>query len=137
MIKSPVNQAHTAPSHECQLVTEQLGPVRVVKVVGHLDWTTAGSFIRLVCDECRGPALVVDLLGTESIDSAGTAGLVVSTRTAKERGQRIVVVTTDPLVLDVFDSAGLSAIVPVFASTADAMNWLTARDLTTAGWTAQ
>src|ERR1700677_3989972 len=86
-----------AISHPCRLVSELHGPVRVVTVVGCLDWATVGTFRDLLRDECTDPAIIVDLGQTKHIDGAGTGALVAASVLARQRPQWLAVVTSDPV----------------------------------------
>ena len=124
MIGSSQAKNPAATPHPCRLVSELHGQVRVVTVVGYLDWSTVGAFRDLLQGGCTDPSIVVDLDQTEHIDSAGNGALVAAALLARRRRQRLVVVTSDPLEREVLDYIGLSIVIPVVTSQPEALNRL-------------
>ena len=61
--------------HACRFTSEQLGPVRTVKVVGYLDWATADEFGQVIDEDLMGSPVIIDLT-LARLDSAGTGRLV-------------------------------------------------------------
>jgi anti-anti-sigma regulatory factor len=115
--------ANVASSHECCLLSGLHGAVRVVRVVGRLDWKTDIRFRDLLRDECPERSVIVDLLNA-SLDAAGTGVVLSATARARKRGQQMVFVIADPVELEVLASQGLGFVVPVVASVSEALNWL-------------
>jgi anti-anti-sigma factor len=122
--KGAVAMTHTVARHECQMVTELKGTVRVVRVSGRLDWATAGRFRDRMRDEWRDDRLIVDLSHMAAIDSAGTGVVLAAAVRARHRGQHLVIVSLDPVLIEVLSSLGPS--VPVVNSQAQAWRVLCA-----------
>jgi anti-anti-sigma regulatory factor len=121
---SPVTgAAHTSPAHECHLINGHSGPVRLVRVTGHLDWTSAARFGDLMRHDCGDREVIVDLSSTES-DGAGTGSLLAAAAHAEEIGQQLVFVVNDPLELEVLAYVGLDQVMPIVASVPAALAWL-------------
>jgi anti-anti-sigma regulatory factor len=114
-----------SPAHECYLVSGHDGPVRVVRVLGHLDWATSPRFDDLMRHDCTDREVIIDLSSTTS-DAAGTGNLLVATAHAKARGQQLVFVVTDPLELAVLESVGLDQVMPIVDSESAGLEWLAA-----------
>jgi alcohol dehydrogenase, propanol-preferring len=110
------------PVHECRLVNVQAGDVRVIQVLGSLDWATEGDFRDLMRDHCVDPAVVVDL-SSASEDAAGTGVLLEATAGARRRGQQLVFVVPEGIERDVLLSAGLNEVAPVVTSQRQALDW--------------
>jgi anti-anti-sigma factor len=106
------------------MVTELKGTVRVVHVSGRLDWATAGLFRDHMRDDWRDEMLIVDLSRMAAIDSAGTGVVLAAAARARHRGQHLVIVTLDPVLIEVLSSLGPS--VPVVDSQAEAWRLLCA-----------
>jgi anti-anti-sigma regulatory factor len=123
---SPVaGAAHTSPAHECHLVNGHNGPVRLVRVTGHLDWTSAARFGDLMRHDCADREVIVDLSSTAS-DAAGTGSVLRAAAHAKDIGQQLVFVVTDPLELEVLGYVGLDQVTPIVTSVPAALAWLAA-----------
>ncbi len=116
-----LTEKRTAVRHDCRLVSEYHGTVRVVRVFGCLDWTTACEFRDLMRDTCTDAMVIVDLGATTRMDSAGTGHLLTATARTKRRGQQLVMVVADPLMLEVLTGTGLDGVVPVVASVSEAL----------------
>jgi anti-anti-sigma factor len=110
-----------AVCHDCRIVCEHQGQTRLIRVIGRMDRVTAGQFRDLMRDECMEPALVVDLGATEGMDAAGVGVLLAATAQVTGRGQRMVVVVSDPFLLAVLLSTGLATVVHVVATEAEAL----------------
>ncbi len=107
--------------HGCRMVTEPRSGRRVLRVIGHLDWATRGRFTDTVRD--LGPGDLVIDLEEATLDSAGSGAVLWCVARATPRGQRIAVVTPDPLQYEVFVSTGLTGVVPVVGSAPEAVRW--------------
>ncbi len=114
--------------HACRFTSEQLGPVRTVKVVGYLDWATADEFGHVIDEDLMGSPVIIDLT-LAGLDSAGTGRLVAAALRSKEHSQPMVVVATDPAQLEVFHAVGLADIVAVVHSMDEALQELDTIDL--------
>jgi anti-anti-sigma factor len=110
--------------HECQIASEHVGPVCVVHVNGPLDWATAAQFHDRMCDEYTDSKVIVDLSHSARMDSAGTGVLLGAAAEAARRGQQLVVVSVDPVEVEVLRCLQLDLTVPIFGSRAEALNWL-------------
>jgi anti-anti-sigma factor len=108
--------------HDCDVLSNEHGGTRSVRVVGSLDWATAGEFEGFLCDNCVEPVVLVDLTAAR-LDAAGTGALLVATERATARAQQIIIVATNPLQLSVLEATGLNAVVPIAASEAAALAW--------------
>lgn len=108
--------------HTCRINVEAGARASVIQVVGHLDWVTARRLRDIMRDESP-PAVVVDL-SQAHLDSAGTAALMVSTGAAQRRGQRTVLVVTDPVQLEVFESLGMASVGSLFRTREAALHAL-------------
>lgn len=117
-----------AARHDCRLVSEYHGSVRVVRVIGCLDWTTADEFRDLLRDECTDAMVVIDLAATTRMDSTGTGDILSAAARMNERGQQLALVVTDPLQLEVLTETGLGTLVPVVPSVSEALLRLEAPD---------
>jgi anti-anti-sigma factor len=110
--------------HECRIFSEHLGAIYVVHVQGHLDWATAAQFRECMRDSYLDATVIIDLSRTVRMDSAGTGVLVSAAAETASRGQQLVVVSADPVEVDVLRSLQLDLVVPIFASQAEALAWL-------------
>lgn len=118
-------------AHACRLCSEGSGPIRVVRVAGHLDWATSEHFSHLLHDECREPGIVIDLTAAASqVDSAGTSILLAAAVLCGKRGQHLVVVTDDHALLAVLGSTGLPTVVPIVSTEDAAIDYLRALGIT-------
>jgi anti-anti-sigma regulatory factor len=68
--------------------------------------------------------MVVIDLSRASTDSAGTGVLICAVARAKERGQRVAIVATDPLQLEVLWAVGLDGVIPVVRSEPEGLRLL-------------
>jgi anti-anti-sigma regulatory factor len=115
--------AGSGPAHECCLLSDRHGAVRVVRVIGRLDWATEDRVRVLLRDDCPDRNLIVDL-SSAILDAAGTGVVLAATAMARTRGQQLVFVVADPVELEALTAAGLDIVVPVVASVGDALDWL-------------
>ena len=128
MNESAASITRTPVEHGCQIVSEHVGPISVVHVTGGFDWATAPQFCEQLRDQCTDPTVVIDLSHTTTIDSAGTGALLAAVVEAKRRGQRLVVVSVDPIEIEVLRDLDPNLVAPVFGSLAEAFGWLGAHD---------
>jgi anti-anti-sigma factor len=112
----------TVAAHECRMQTELAGAVRIVRVSGRLDWVTARAFRDRMRDDWTDALLIVDLSRLSAVDSAGTGGVLAAAGRARHRGQELVIITVDPVLVEVLSS--LSPSVPVAPSQAQAWRLL-------------
>jgi anti-anti-sigma factor len=102
-----------AAAHECHSEAELKGAVRIVHVSGRLDWVTAPAFRDRMRDEWTDGLVIVDLSSLSGVDSAGTGVVLAAAARARHRGQELVIVTVDPVLIGVLSSLGPSvAVVP-------------------------
>jgi anti-anti-sigma factor len=118
----------TVAGHECQIVTEMKGAVRVVRVSGQLDWSSAGLFRDRMRDEWVDGMLILNLSRMSGIDSAGTGVVLGAIARARDRRQQLVTVTVDPVLIEVLSYLGPAT--PIVASQAEAWRLLSGRG----GW---
>jgi anti-anti-sigma factor len=111
----------TTVRHQCRIVTDHRGSVRLVRVSGRLDWATAGQFRDLMRDDCTEPEVVIDLAQTDTADAAGTGVLVAAAVRAAQRGQRLVIVSNDAMLLEVMGYLELDAALPIVSSQEEAL----------------
>jgi anti-anti-sigma factor len=102
-----------AAAHECHMEAELKGAVRIVHVSGRLDWVAAPAFRDRMRDEWTDGLMIVDLSSLSGVDSAGTGVVLAAAARARHRGQELVIVTVDPVLIGVLSSLGPSvAVVP-------------------------
>lgn len=97
-------------------------PWAVLSVRGEVDMATAPALAAALSGMvAAGDRLVVvDLSGTDFIDSSGLGVLVVALRQLRRHGGRMRVVCSSPRVCKVFEIAGFDRVVAVHASLDDA-----------------
>ena len=110
--------SRTAAGNECQIVTKRMGAVREVGVTGRLDWASASSFRDRIRAEWVEEMLLVDLGHGCGVDSAGTGEVLAAVGWAGERGQQVVIVATDPILVELLSS--LAPTVAIVSSKAEA-----------------
>jgi anti-anti-sigma factor len=110
--------------HECQMVVEHAGAVRIVGVRGRLDWATAGLFRDRMRDEWTQGAMIIDLGDASGIDSSGTGVLLAAAGRAQKRGQPLVIVSLDPVLVEVLSWPSLGLTVPIVGSRDAALHLL-------------
>lgn len=113
-----------ATGHECHIAVEQAGPVRVIRVRGRLDWATAGAFRDRLRDEWTQGPLIIDLGQASGMDSSGTGVVLAAAIRAQRRGQPLVIVSLDPVLIEVLSSPGLGLSSPIVGSPAAALHRL-------------
>jgi anti-anti-sigma factor len=116
--------SQTVAAHTCQIMTALKGTVRVVRVTGRLDWATASAFRDRMRDEWVDGRLIVDLSRMAGVDAAGTGVVVAAVARAQHRGQKLVMVTVDPVLAEVLWT--LAPSVPIVSSQAQAWRLLLA-----------
>jgi anti-anti-sigma factor len=104
-----------------QITSDYLGQTRLIRVAGRLDWVTAAELRDLLRDHCADAEVIVDLSATTGVDAAGVGILLASAARFKERRQHLAVVVSDPFLVEVLCSTGLSTVVPVVASESEAL----------------
>lgn len=95
----------------------------IVIVHGRLDTGSAPDFERRMLElidsgEC---SIVLDLSDMEYISSAGLRSLLVAAKTAESAGGRLACCRLQDFVRRVFDVSGFTVVIPVHATTADAL----------------
>jgi anti-anti-sigma factor len=66
-------------------------------------------------------ALVIDLSNTSGMDAAGTGVVLGGAVRAQRRGQQLIIVTRDPVLMELLSSSGLGETVAVAGSVAAAL----------------
>jgi anti-anti-sigma factor len=101
------------PSFAVETVTTD--GTRAVRVVGQLDHGSAGRLLAAFDRASRGGAaeLVLDLSRVEFVDSAGLRSIIQIERSARERAQRLRILTAADDVRAVFQLSGAAAVLPV------------------------
>jgi anti-sigma B factor antagonist len=99
--------------------------IAVVQVTGEVDVASCGvlrdSLLRVVTDEgFRG--LVINLAAVRFIDSTGIGVLVGVWRRVRATTSRLTLAAPAPQLRRVLDTAGLTKILPVYATEADAVH---------------
>jgi len=110
--------------HECRIVTEHRGATCLVRVKGQLDWATGAGLRDQLRDSCSEPSVIIDLTDMTSLDSVGTGILLAAVARADHRAQRLALVTDDPATLEVLLCTGLGLVVPIVATSDDAVRLL-------------
>jgi anti-anti-sigma factor len=113
-----------ASGHECQIVVEHAGTVRIVRVRGRLDWATAGSFRERMRHEWTQGATIIDLGGATGMDASGTGVVLAAAAKAQKRGQPLVIVSHDPVLIEVLSSPSLGLPIPIVGSRDAALHLL-------------
>jgi anti-anti-sigma factor len=113
-----------ATEHKCQVVVEHAGAVRIIRVRGRLDWATAGSFRDRMCNEWTQGPMIIDLGDATGMDSSGTGVVLAVAVRAQKRGQLLVIVSLDPIVVEVLSSPSLGLSVPIVGSREAALHLL-------------
>jgi anti-anti-sigma factor len=98
-------------AHECRMETKLKGAVRIVHVSGRLDWLTARMFRDRMRDDWTDALLIVDMSGVSGVDSAGTGVVLAAAGRARHRGQELVIVTVDPVLMELLSALGPSVAV--------------------------
>jgi anti-anti-sigma factor len=113
-----------ATQDKCQVVVEHAGAVQIIRVRGPLDWATAGSFRDRMRNEWTQGAMIIDLGDASGMDSSGTGVVLAAAVRAQKRGQPLVIVSLDPVVVEVLSSPSLGLSVPVVGSRDAALHLL-------------
>jgi hypothetical protein len=90
-----------------RVLSDRHGPVHVIKVIGRLNWKTAGELTTHLRRE-----------------SSGTGTLINAARFAQASGQHLVILTDSAAVGEVLAATGLSEAAPVMDSLRPALRWL-------------
>ncbi|RIV41204.1 STAS domain-containing protein [Micromonospora radicis] len=106
---------------------EHIDGVTVVTVAGDVDLDT-GDTLRLALRHAAdmGGDVLIDLGRTDLLDSTALGLLVRAHRTAAERGARVCVAVTSPLIRQVLQVTGLDKVLSVAVDRAEALARLTA-----------
>jgi anti-anti-sigma factor len=104
------------------------GDITVLQVQGRLDATSAPDTDRRLATLIDGGVLkvVLDLSGLEYVSSAGLRVFLTAAKRMKQVQGKLALASPAPQVKQVFDIAGFSTILPIFASMADALGGFTA-----------
>jgi anti-anti-sigma factor len=114
----------TLTGREGQILVEYVGAVRVVRVRGRLDSEAAGSFRDRLRHEWNQGPLVIDLSRASGMDASGTGVVLAAAARAQRRGQPLVIVSLDPVLIDVLSSPSLGLTAPIVGSRAAALHLL-------------
>lgn len=109
---------------EFQLAEEDLdGRTHVIAVTGEIHVSTAPEFSRrLNAAIAHGKtAVVLDLSGTEFIDSTGLSVLLNGLRKVTRQHGRMAIVCTNPTVLRLFEITRLDSTFDIYASREEAL----------------
>lgn len=123
-ISTMTHNDQTEVRHECRVTVNTCHHAPVVRVIGRLDWATAGPIRDALHAQGREPAIVIDLSSMTSVDSAGVGVILTCLGRTLSRGGRVVVVATDSGTLEVLRAVQVPEVVPVVASIEDATLWL-------------
>jgi anti-sigma B factor antagonist len=98
-----------------RVTSSQLGSTAVVAIAGELDLETAGRVAGKLRDVAsdEGCSVVVDLLETSLVDSAGLGVLSASARLVKSTGGTFVLAADDPRFLRTLRITGLDRLFDV------------------------
>jgi anti-anti-sigma regulatory factor len=109
---------------ECRIVSEHLGPVRVLHVIGRLDWATAADICDRIRDEDIDPTVIVDIRRAVDVGSADIGALMTIAAEILRRGRQLVFVSDDVVNVEMLRQLQLDRVAPIFGSQAEALNWL-------------
>jgi anti-anti-sigma regulatory factor len=85
VIERTAGAAPTTITVEERVLSDRHGPVHVVKVIGRLNWKTAGELTAHLKGETKGSDTILDLRPMTSLDSSGTGTLINAARYAHAR----------------------------------------------------
>ena len=111
--------------HDTTMTEERAGSAFVLEVHGEVDLTSSGELRKRLRTAIEGGArrLLVDLGDVTFIDSIAMAGIIGAQRRLPPDG-RLAIVAHHPYVLLVLEAVGLNHLVNVFATRADAEDYL-------------
>jgi anti-anti-sigma factor len=107
-----------------RVLSDQHGPVHVIKVIGRLNWKTAGELTAHLRGESWGSDTILDLRPMTSMDSSGTGTLINAARFAHAGGQHLVILTDSATVGEVLAATGVEELATVMDSLRPALRWL-------------
>jgi anti-sigma B factor antagonist len=109
------------------------GPVVVLS--GEADLMSAGQLTELLTEQLAGGALhlTIDLSGLIFADSASVRALVLAGRTLRERGGSLVLIRPQPPVARVLELMGVTELLSVQGTAADADRRLTVNGVPVTG----
>lgn len=110
--------------HHLHISTQDEGASLVVRVFGRLDWATISQMRAVLKGYMADKALILDLSDMTSLDCAGTGLILTTILETKKQGEQVVVVTSDPTVLEVLYAVGTAVVVPIVATLKDALRSL-------------
>jgi anti-anti-sigma factor len=112
-----------SPPDDLRTLKSVVGNAHVLHVSGVVDYVTAPRFTTEVMDFVQGPPgpLLVDLTETTYVDSAGISTLVKAHETLAERGQRLTLIVSTPVVLRVLSIFTLDAIFAIYHTLDDGL----------------
>ena len=99
---------------------------RVVTPRGRLDHDNCDRFqsdLAVELDACvrDGAALVLDMSGLEYVSSAGLRCLMLAARQAGTRNRRMMMAAPQPVVAEILQISRFNLVLPVFATTREAL----------------
>lgn len=96
----------------------------VVAIAGHLDYVDAVALKHRLVDLAAAGAreLIVDLSHADTVDRAVLPALVVALRRLGAHRAHLAVVSADPAVIAILETAGLQHLVRIAASLDDALD---------------
>lgn len=113
----PRRAERSGSAHDCRILLDRpdTEKVKVLRVIGQLDWATARRFHDLIDAKCGDGPVAIDLT-LAHLDSAGTAILLSAVAAAHRRGQPLALVVTDPVATDVLARLQVADMVPMVDS---------------------
>ena len=106
-----------------QVITEERSPqVTVLFLAGRMDAGNAGEFNTAFGEvlEKRPPVLIINMEKLEYISSAGLRSTLTLIKGAKAAGTQLRFCAMQPMVADVFNVSGFSAMLSIFATLVEA-----------------
>ena len=90
----------------------------VLRIEGDLDLSASGALRAFLMDEVGlfGPTIVIDLAAVPFVDSTCLGVLIAAARRARQSGRHLVLARAQHRVKRTFEIAGLSEVLPLFAT---------------------
>jgi anti-sigma B factor antagonist len=123
---SNASPAATPGEKQVQITAQRYPDVLIVAINGRVDYMNADEFkaallLHLGNGAAGGEQVVLDLSQLEYISSAGLRVLIIAAREARARKGRMVVVSLQPVVREIFEISKFTLMFPIFDSVQDAL----------------
>lgn len=112
-----------------EIATHPDGSIRILKLTGRLDQTTAESFRQKLIphlNECgaSGKPLLLDFSGVEYISSIGLRVMILAAKQVKAQNGKVAIANLTPNVAEVFEIGRFNLVFQVFKNYDDALRFL-------------